>query len=131
MRPTDRSITAFGDRLDRWAKDQQDRDPLHRRVTQTNMAQMFGVSTSAVSNWRLGVDVPSMSNLAMIAKKTGIPFSELAELVEIALAARADESGDLADAARDTGRKGKARKVKDKQDQAGTENQDDGGMEGA
>lgn len=96
MRPTDRPTTPFWARIERWIEETVAADPLGRKITQGALAAAFGVSDSAISNWKLGHDVPTMNNLLVVAKKTGLPFEELARLVQETVAARSD----LAEAAR-------------------------------
>lgn len=88
MRPTNRKPTALWLRIEQWAQ-QQVFEP-----NQTQMAKYFEVSTSALSNWKYGDDVPTLPNLLMLADKTGIDLAELIGLTEHAqqLAARGPES---------------------------------------
>lgn len=111
MRPTDRPETAFWRRIWEW------RNAQWIKPTQTQMAELFDVSTSALSSWKYGPEVPSMNNLLVVSEVTKIPFEELARLVELAIAAR---------------RGIRRRSVTDApQDEAGEGSQDDGGMEPA
>lgn len=110
MRPTSRPKTAFWLRIEAWMQEAKEADPLKRDVTQTDIAQALGVTSQAVTGWKLGPQVPTMENVKALSDYTGIPFGELVELVGEQVAFRRGQK------TRNT--------ATEAQDAAGEENQD-------
>lgn len=110
MRPTERDTGAVWRLLSAWAADEQAKDRLHRKITQGDMARMFGVSSQTISTWkRCQARMPMDSQLRVI-RATEISLDDLtAALAEdeprIAeyVAARREEEGGGAHAS-DSGR---------------------------
>lgn len=80
MRPTDRPTTAFWLRIEQWMNENV--TPWGKKPNQSDIAAALGITSSAVSGWKLGPSVPSMNNLESLASFTGIPFDELVGLVQ-------------------------------------------------
>lgn len=81
MRPTDKTTGAVWRLLSAWSEEQRANDPLHRRVTQGELANLFGVSVSLVSNWKYRESEMQTDEMRRGSKATGIPFDELSNAV--------------------------------------------------
>lgn len=79
MRPTERDEGAVWRLLRGWADREQERDPLHRKITQGDMARLFGVSTQTVSTWKLCQARMPMASQLKVIQATDISIGELTE----------------------------------------------------
>jgi hypothetical protein len=78
MRSSERPTGAVWRLLEAWAKQEQQRDRLNRRVTQGEMAALFQVTPQILSAWKRCTSRMQMDDQLRIVKATGISQEDLA-----------------------------------------------------
>lgn len=78
MRSSERPAGAVWRLLDDWARREQAKDRFGRKITQGEMARLFGVSGQTVSAWKRCVARMQMAEQIQVVKNTDITHAELA-----------------------------------------------------
>lgn len=103
MRSSDRPVGAVWRLLEDWARREQASDRFGRKITQGDMAKLFGVSGQTVSAWKRCVARMQMAEQIAVVKNTDITHAELAAALaedEPRIAEAIATRSDLAEAAR-------------------------------
>lgn len=87
MRPSEKPTGAVWALLDAWARNH----PL--KPKQSQMAGLFGVSSSLVSQWKYCESTMQPDDMARVSEETGIPYDELAQALREDMPRLVEHSG--------------------------------------